>query len=358
MKNNKSCLLALNRINGVGPHLCVKLLAKWPNLHDMFALSSFELEEFGIRKNIAKAIAEFNFDLIEEDLIWQEQDSAHNIIVYGDPNYPRLLLQIPDPPPVLYVRGDIKYLNSLSIAIVGSRKPSIAGFENAYKFSFELAKRDITIVSGLAIGVDAEAHKAAISAGGVTIAIMGTGIDNIYPRRHVDLAHKIGETGLLISEFPLKSFPIAGHFPRRNRIISGLALATLVVEATEMSGSLITARFALEQNRDVLAIPGSIYNQQAKGCHHLLRQGAKLVTSYVDILEELNLDAHETMSICEEVNSSFDEGLVKHVGFEVTTIDQLVVRSGKALDSIICDLTKLELEGVVSAVPGGYMRCR
>lgn len=357
MENNKSCLLALNRIKGVGPYLCSKFIAKWPNLSEIFALSYTELMAFGIRENIAKAIAQFNFDVIEDDLSWEHEDSSNNIIVYGDDDYPRLLSQIADPPPVLYLRGNVDYLNSLSIAVVGSRKPSIAGFENAFKFAFELAKKNITIVSGLAMGVDAEAHKGALAANGITIAIMGTGIDNIYPRNHGELAKKICENGLLVSEFPLKTFPIAGHFPRRNRIISGLTLATLVVEATEKSGSLITARFALEQNRDVLAIPGSIYNQQAKGCHYLLRQGAKLVTSYVDVLDELNIEISESIRN-DEVAKYSDDNLANYIGFEVTTIDQLVTRSGKSLNSVICEATKLELDGLINKVPGGYMRCR
>lgn len=357
MENNKSCLLALNRIYGVGPVLCAKFLAKWPNLKDMFKLSSTELIACGLRQHIAQAISEFDFEIINEDLNWEAEDSANHIISFGEAHYPRLLAQISDPPPILYVRGNISHLESLTIAIVGSRQPSIAGFENAFKFSFELAKRDITIVSGLALGVDAQAHKAAISARGITIAVMGTGIDNIYPRKHQELAGKICENGLLISEFPLKTLPNAGHFPRRNRIISGLALATLVVEATEMSGSLITARFALEQNRDVLAIPGSIHNQQAKGCHHLLRQGAKLVTSYVDVLEELNIETQEIVD-SSRVKGNNKRSIIKYIGFEVTTIDQLVVRSGRSVDSVICDVTQLELEGLISAVPGGYMRCR
>jgi DNA processing protein len=357
MENNKSCLLALNRINGVGPVLCSKFLAQWPNLIDMFAMSPNDLMEYGLREHIAMAISNFNFAIIQDDLEWEARDSANKIISFGEPNYPRLLSQIPDPPPILYVCGNISYLESLTVAIVGSRKPSIAGFENAFKFSYDLAKCNMTVVSGLALGVDAQAHKAAISAGGKTIAVMGTGIDNTYPRTHKELARKICENGLLISEFPLKTLPRSGHFPRRNRIISGLALATLVVEATEMSGSLITARFALEQNRDVFAIPGSIHNQQSKGCHYLLRQGAKLVTSYVDVLEELNIEIRTFVESTSDKNYN-NQGIIKYIGFEVTTIDQLIVRSGKTVDSVICDVTKLELDGLISAVPGGYMRCR
>lgn len=357
MENNKSCLLALNRIKGIGPYTCVKLLAKWPNLTEMFALSCAELIKFGIREKLAQQITNFNFKLLDDDFVWEDKLPENKIIVYGDSSYPRLLSEIPDPPPVLYVCGKQEYLNSLSIAIIGSRKPSIAGLENSYKFAFELAKKNITIVSGLAIGVDAEAHKAAIAAGGATIAIMGTGIDNIYPRHHKYLAQNVCENGLLVSEFPLKTFPIAGHFPRRNRIISGLTLATLVVEAAEKSGSLITARFAIEQNREVLAIPGSIHNQQARGCHYLLKQGAKLVTSCADILEELNLENLEKLNNC--VPRNFDGcNLEKYIGFEVTTVDKIVTRSGRSLDSVICEVAKLELDGIICAVPGGYMRCR
>ena len=241
--------------------------------------------------------------------------------------------------------------------MVGTRKPSIMGSETAWRFAFELAGKNITIVSGLALGIDAQAHSGCLAAGGKTIAVMGTGIDCIYPRRHVQLADKIGENGLLLSELPLQSPPIAGHFPRRNRIISGLSLSTLVVEAAVRSGSLITARLACEQNRDVLAIPGSIYNPQARGCHHLLQQGAKLVTTSNDVLDELGIDYTKVVPEFVNTLASENKNLVKCIGFEVTTVDQIITRSGLNVEKVVCNLAELELQGVVKAIPGGYMRC-
>jgi DNA processing protein len=214
------------------------------------------------------------------------------------------------------------------------------------------------IVSGLALGVDAQAHLGCLAAQGQTIAVLGTGIDCIYPRRHLKLAEQIRENGLVISEFPLKSPPIAGHFPRRNRIISGLSLSTLVIEAAIKSGSLITARMAIEQNRDVLAIPGSIHNPLARGCHYLLQQGAKLVTSINDVLNELRLDTPPfptDKSIFSLASES--ENLVKFIGFETTSIDKMIVRSGFSIEEITNELAELELQGTITAVPGGYIRC-
>ena len=279
------------------------------------------------------------------------------MLTWDDPEYPPLLKEIHDPPPVLYAIGDLLSFQQPTVAMVGTRKPSIMGSETAWRFAFELAGKNITIVSGLALGIDAQAHSGCLAAGGKTIAVMGTGIDCIYPRRHVQLADKIGENGLLLSELPLQSPPIAGHFPRRNRIISGLSLSTLVVEAAVRSGSLITARLACEQNRDVLAIPGSIYNPQARGCHHLLQQGAKLVTTSNDVLDELGIDYTKVVPEFVNTLASENKNLVKCIGFEVTTVDQIITRSGLNVEKVVCNLAELELQGVVKAIPGGYMRC-
>uniref|UniRef100_UPI0026018B7C DNA-processing protein DprA n=1 Tax=uncultured Legionella sp. TaxID=210934 RepID=UPI0026018B7C len=244
------------------------------------------------------------------------------------------------------------------LAVVGSRNPSITGCENAKNFAKELSTHGVTIVSGLALGIDGQAHMGCVEAGGKTIAVLGTGINCIYPRRHSKLAAQIPQNGLLISEFPLNSPPIAGHFPRRNRIISGLSLCTLVIESAIKSGSLITAKMALEQNRDVLAIPGSIHNPLARGCHHLLQQGAKLVTSVTDILEELRIDSsHLTVDKPIISLASGNENLVKFIGFELTSIDQIIVRSGYTIEQVTGELAELELQGTVRTVPGGYIRC-
>lgn len=354
--NNKSYLLALNRIGSIGPRTVAKLLNRWPQLDELFKLSSEQKQEAGLPLKLAEAITHFDIKQIEADWRW-ETAQDHHLLTWFDKEYPPLLKEIHDPPPVLYAIGDLNCFDQPSIAMVGSRKPSVTGSETAWRFAYELASQPITIVSGLALGIDAQAHSGCLAAKGKTIAVMGTGIDCIYPRRHQGLAAQIKENGLLLSQFPLKSPAIAGHFPLRNRIISGLSLATLVVEAAVKSGSLITARLACEQNRDVFAIPGSIYNPQSKGCHLLLQEGAKVVTSVQDVLDELGMPGklEETQSVFKLAMEN--KNLVKCMGFEVATIDQIVVRSGFSLERVVCQLAELELLGIVRAVPGGYTRC-
>lgn len=356
--NNLHYLLALNRLEKVGSRTLLKLLKRWPELSDLFHLSESDLLQQGLPTALAQAIRGIDFTAIEEDFRWLEQSSQHHILHYGAANYPALLQELADPPAILYAVGDLQALNTKTLAVVGSRNPSITGSENAKHFSRELAKRGLTIVSGLAIGIDSQAHLGCLEASGRTIAVLGTGIDCIYPRRNYPLARKITENGLLLSEFPLKSPPIAGHFPRRNRIISGLSLCTLVIEAAIKSGSLITARMALEQNRDVLAIPGSIHNPLARGCHYLLQQGAKLVTSISDVLDELQLGFVQDLGDSSTISlASKTENLVKFIGFESTSTDQILTRSGYTLDKVLYELARLELQGTIKSVPGGYIRC-
>ncbi|KTD44685.1 DNA-processing protein DprA [Legionella quateirensis] len=356
--NNLSFLLALNRMNKIGPRTVRKLLQRWPDLNDLFRLSKRDMEEAGLPSVLAQTITEFNLDLVQEDLAWQNAASDHHLLTWDSPIYPELLKEISDPPIILYAKGQLSSFDHPRLAVVGSRNPSITGSENARNFAKALASHGITIVSGLALGIDGQAHAGCIEANGTTIAVLGTGIDCIYPRRHTKLAEKITQNGLILSEFPLNSPPIAGHFPRRNRIISGLSLCILVVEAAIRSGSLITAKMALEQNRDVLAIPGSIHNPLARGCHYLLQQGAKLVTSVTDVLEELRIESRQLT-----VDKSFfslasgNENLVKFIGFEMTSIDQIIVRSGYTIEQVTGELAELELQGAVKAVPGGYIRC-
>ncbi len=324
----------------------------------MFCLSKQQLVNSGLSPTLASSINQFNFDTIEADLIWLAQSPNHHLLTWETPSYPSLLEEIPDPPIVLYGQGKLSCLEQMPrIAIVGSRSPSPIGKQIAWRFAYELAQNELTVVSGLALGIDAKAHEGCLASTGKTIAVLGTGIDQIYPQRHRQLADKICENGLLVTEFPLKSTPKTGHFPRRNRIISGLSLATLVVEAAIRSGSLITAQLALEQNREVLAIPGSIYNPQSRGCHHLLQQGARLVTSSQDILDELGLTSIKTTQSKNTQSLESNNGtLAQYIGFEMTTVDEIVARSGLSIDKITCDLATLELKGVIKAVPGGYMR--
>lgn len=354
MTPNTPYFLALNRMEKVGPRTVVKLLSRWPDLKDLFSLSVETLVEAGLPTSLAKRIAHFDFTLIDKDLAWAKQKN-HHILTWESPLYPFLLKEIHDPPVILYLRGDIAALNYPILAIVGTRKPSIAGSENARQFAKVLAEKSITIASGLALGIDAQAHQGCLDVGGRTIAVMGTGLNHIYPYRHHALADRICENGLLVSEFSLESPPIAGHFPRRNRIISGLSLATLIIEAAIKSGSLITARFALEQNRDVLAIPGSIHNPQARGCHYLLQQGARLVTSAADVLDALQIETQLTNLIPAPLPA--DEGAMQWIGFETTTVDQMLLRSQGNIEDLIAELSKLELQGLVKTVPGGYIRC-
>lgn len=350
--------LALNKINKVGPRTVMKLQKRWPVLQEMFELTNQQLESAGLPPLLAKSIADFDFNLVDADFEWLESDNNHHLLTWDSKEYPSLLKEISDPPFVIYAKGQLSSLDSPKLAIVGSRNPSITGAENAKHFAKELAGHNITITSGLALGIDAQAHIGCLEAGGRTIAVLGTGIDCIYPRRHATLAEQITQNGLLISEFSLKSPPTAGHFPRRNRIISGLSLCTLVIEAAIKSGSLITARMALEQNRDVLAIPGSIHNPLARGCHYLLQQGAKLVTSVNDVLDELRIE-HQQITVDKPIFSlaSKKENLVKFIGFETTTVDQVIVRSGYSVEQVTTELAELELLGTIISVPGGYMRC-
>jgi DNA processing protein len=355
--NNLPYLLALNRMDKVGPRTVAKLKKRWPELQDMFQLSLIELEQQGIPSPLAQTIKNFDLNQIDEDLKWQDAAIDNHLLTWESPNYPSLLKEITDPPVILYAKGQLSALEQPNLAMVGSRNPSITGSENAKQFAKELAAQGITIVSGLALGIDAQAHLGCLEANGQTVAVLGTGIDCIYPRRHLKMAQQITQKGLLLSEFPLKSPPIAGHFPRRNRIISGLSLCTLVVEAAIKSGSLITARMALEQNRDVLAIPGSIHNPLARGCHYLLQQGAKLVTSVTDVLDELRIE-HLQITADKPIFSlaSRNENLVKFIGFEMTSIDQIMIRSGYDVEQVTGELAELELQGAVISVPGGYIR--
>ena len=356
--NNLSYYLALNRMERIGPRTVAKLQNRWPDLQQMFQLSATELEQAGLSPALAQIITGFDLNLVDTDLDWLESSDEHHILTWDSQEYPDLLKEINDPPIVLYAKGQLSCLQKTTLAVVGSRNPTVTGIENARNFAKALASHGITIVSGMALGIDAQAHMGCLEAGGQTIAVFGTGIDCIYPNQHLKLSQQITQNGLLISEFPLKSPPIAGHFPRRNRIISGLSLCTLVVESAIKSGSLITARMALEQNRDVLAIPGSIHNPLARGCHYLLQQGAKLVTSVADVLEELRIESDQQPTEKTILPlASRNKNLVKFIGFEMTTVDQIILRSGCTVEQVMSELAELELNGAVVSVPGGYMRC-
>jgi DNA processing protein len=302
---------------------------------------------------------------VEADLQWAEAEACH-ILSLHDPRYPLLLKEIPDPPPLLFARGAIDALSHPQLAVVGSRNPSAGGRQLAYDFAQQLADAGLTITSGLALGIDAASHQGALDGGGDTLAVAGTGLDRIYPARHRELGLRILEQGAIISEFPPGTPPLASNFPRRNRIISGLSLGTLVVEAAVKSGSLITARLAAEQGREVFAIPGSIHNPLSRGCHTLISQGAKLTESTADILSELgplaaaSLDApdhhSETRNTALQHLDSAYQRLIENMGFGPISIDTLVTRSGLTPETVSSMLLTLELQGHVSSTGGLYSR--
>ncbi|MCX7114593.1 MAG: DNA-processing protein DprA [Gammaproteobacteria bacterium] len=365
--NNKPYLIALNQIPGMGPRTILRLLQHWPSLKDCFALSYTQLLHLKLPPALAYAIHHVNWSDVET-LMQFEQHPNHHLLTWADPGYPSLLKEIADPPPVLYAIGDLSCLQFPLLAMVGSRRPSHNGKATAYKWATDLAQHPLTIVSGLAAGIDTAVHQGCVDVSGKTIAVFGTGVDVIYPANQRTLAEKITQNGLILSEFPLKTTAKAGHFPRRNRIISGLSLATLVMEATLKSGSLITARLAIEQNRDVLTLPGSIHLPQAQGCHHLLKQGATLVTSCQDVLEALGLapqldpaDKPRDLGISTGGQRDVGVGAVKDallncVDYDLTPIDTIVQRSGLQLNHVASRLAGLEIEGAILRMTGGYIR--
>jgi DNA processing protein len=293
---------------------------------------------------------------LEQSLNWAAQAGNH-ILTLADAGYPQQLLEIPDPPTLLYVRGNPVLLQQRGLGIVGSRNATPQGAKIAENFAYTLAEHGLCIVSGLALGIDAAAHRGALSAKGATVAIIGTGADRLYPARNKELAIAIAEHGAIVSEFPLGTQAIAGNFPRRNRIISGLSCGVLVVEAATESGSLITARTAAEQGREVFAIPGSIHSPVARGCHQLIKQGAKLVETAQDILEEIGQQAFTPQPAYEEQVCLLDSDLLALLGHAPCSLDELVERSGLGAEQLLGELLTLELQGLVAPLPGNrYQR--
>jgi DNA processing protein len=297
---------------------------------------------------------------VEHALAWLEQP-GHALITLADATYPRLLLEIPDPPPVLYCHGRLELLEKPALAVVGSRNASAQGASNAEQFARSFSAAGLTIVSGLAQGIDAAAHRGGLAGEGSTIAVLGTGVDVIYPRAHEALAADVAARGLLLSEFPLGSKALAYNFPRRNRLISGLAQGCLVVEAALASGSLITARTAADQGREVFAIPGSIHSPMSKGCHALIKSGAKLVESAEDVLSELaafrRTGFASTRAQIASASDDADEPLLACMGFDPVDVDSLCARASLPAEKISAELLRLELAGRIAALPGGlYQR--
>lgn len=351
--------LALLHLPGVGPVRLRELLMRHGSPRALFAQGAHDP---ALEPELRAALRTPSWEAVERDLAWV--GGERHIITLQDIGYPPLLAQLHDAPPLLFLHGNVDALHSPQLAMVGSRNPTPLGEETATQFARVLAGAGLTITSGLALGIDGASHRGALAARGQTIAVFGTGPDRIYPARHRDLAHAIVDGGgALVSEYPPGTPPLPGHFPRRNRIISGLSLGTLVVEAALRSGSLLTARSALEQGREVFAIPGSIHNPLARGCHRLIRDGAKLVETAQDVLEELAPQlravlAEESASPLREFSLDADyQRLLDCLDFAPTAVDILVERSGLTADAVSSMLLLLELEGyVASAAGGGYAR--
>ena len=354
--------LALARAPGVGPQTFKKLMRQFDNLSDVFTLKVSNLSKLGLRRDTIRYLQSPDWKSVEKDLAWADNQN-HHILTYYDPYYPTLLKEITAWPLVLFVKGDKTCLAGTQLAIVGSRHASHTGKETAYAFAKTLAEYGFIISSGLALGIDGASHEGALQTGR-TIAVMATGMDQIYPKAHQSLAEKIANNGALVTEFPIGTPPSAHHFPRRNRIISGLSMGTLVIEASLQSGSLITAKHALEQNREVFAIPGSIHHPLSRGCHALIKQGAKLVESAQDIYEELAIMlefAHTSPHIeCEHTAKKpldvIQQQCLECITYEVTPIDTIIARSGMSPQSVCSLLLELELNGFIHAQSGGYIK--
>jgi len=356
--------LAVKAIPRLASHKKIALVEKF-GLKILFSATT-DLTLSGLTKAQRAAIADPDWHVFTK-IIATSSLCQSQIITFDDPIYPRLLKEIYDPPIVLFTRGNIDLLSLPKIALVGSRNASVSGREIAHQLAGQLSAQFV-VTSGLALGIDAQAHLGALHNQGYTIAVVATGLDITYPARHSALEKDIIENhGLIISEFAPGVAPKAGHFPKRNRLISGLSLAVLVVEASLKSGSLITARCALEQDREVFAVPSSIYNSQAKGCHWLIKQGAKLVEDIADILEEFEDILPDSLNLSrnkEKGNSTVksdnqhlcNDPMLASVGYEITPVDLVVSRSKLPIDVVLTRLTVLELRGLVSAVPGGYLK--
>mgnify|MGYP000270499700 CR=1 FL=1 len=372
-------LLRLSAIRGLGLKTFHRLHSEFGSIDKIFLAEFQSLKDLGLKVSICRDIANLKespiltssfLNLLNE---WSEQ-SNHHLICLEDDIYPQALKEIYCPPPLLYLKGNISAFSPPSIAIVGSRKPSISGTQHAIQFSQELAREGLCVTSGLALGIDAASHQGALHEKGITCAVLGTGLDIIYPKQHSKLADAICEQGILVSEMSLGSLPMPANFPRRNRIISGLSQGVLVIEASLKSGSLITAQYALEQNREVYAIPGPIDSPVSAGCHALIKQGAQLVESVEDILSDGvvlrgNNNGLYQQEECErrtvtsnnqnDITLASDESTVlTFVDFQMTSFDLLQHHTGFEVAKLTQLLVALELKDEICIVPGGYQRLK
>jgi len=350
--------LRLTLTPGLGGESQRALLANFGLPAQVFAAGRAALTRVLTGKQTDALLGDEAEEAVALALAWAAEPDNH-LVTLADPEYPQRLLEIPDPPTLLYVKGRLDLLNQPSLAVVGSRNATAQGQANAEAFAATLSAGGLTIVSGLALGIDSAAHRGGLKGSGATIAVIGTGADRIYPAGNKDLARAIAAQGAIVSEFPLGTPAIAGNFPRRNRLISGLSRGVLVVEAAERSGSLITARLAGEQGRDVFAIPGSIHSPLSKGCHRLIKQGAKLVDDARDILEELAPGASRAVSPPTDTPKiePDETSLLPALGFDPCDLDTLGQRSGLSPQVLSSLLLQMELAGQVAMLPGGrYQR--
>ena len=373
--------LRLTLTPGVGNETSRKLLAAFGSAQAVFEQSFETLRQLGSEK-LSRVIRQEPPTLaaqLQITLDWLAAGDDCKIVTLGDADYPPSLLAIEDPPLMLYMLGaqvnraqraikTVVNLAPVNLAIVGSRNPTPQGEGNARQFAKAFGEQGLCVVSGLALGIDGAAHDGALLGGAsfegcATIAVVGTGLDRVYPKKHLALAHRIAQQGMLISEFPLGTPPLTANFPKRNRIISGLSQGVLVVEAALKSGSLITARLAAEQGKEVFAIPGSIHSPQSRGCHALIKQGAKLVETAADVLEELKLpfslafvnqaEAGQTPDLDQ---LAADPAFLSALGFDIVSLDALQARTGLATAQLQAQLLELELGGHVSRLPGGLFQ--
>jgi DNA processing protein len=353
--------LRLLRTPGVGRDSARRLLAACGSADGVFNAGAAAWQQL-VGPELAQALSappDGHGELLAATQAWLAADAARCVLALGDDHYPASLLESPDPPLLLYAQGRIELLASPSIAVVGSRNPTAQGADNARAFAAHLSQAGLTIVSGLALGIDGAAHQGGLEGRGSTVAVMGTGADRIYPARHRTLAHRIAQDGLLLTEFDIGMPPLPPNFPLRNRIIAGLSRGTLVVEAALPSGSLSTARAAVEAGREVFASPGSIHSPQSRGCHALIKQGAKLVESADEILGELNWHA---VSLRETVRSQTPavagDPLLAALGHDPASLDALSARTGYGAAELNARLLELELDGQVARLPGGLFQRR
>ena len=369
--------LRLSLTPGVGHLTSRKLLTAFGPPEGLWSQPLSALRQV-VSEAQAKALLQVPDDLESQWVLlrqWLSGGDSRHVLTLADAAYPPDLLHIPDPPLLLYAQGQLQWLrDGVRLAMVGSRNPTAQGLQTARDFAHSLATQGVCIVSGMALGVDGAAHEGALSGGGGTVAVVGTGLDRVYPRQHRDLAHRIAEHGVILSEYPLGTPAHASNFPKRNRLIAGLTQGTLVVEAALASGSLITARCAADMGKDVFAIPGSIHSPQSRGCHSLIRQGAKLVETVQDVMEELrgmpssprsrspggdpfqDADGRESTGSDEVASMHQTDPLLDALGHDPVGLDALQARTGWPTAALQARLLELELDGDVARLPGGLFQ--